>query len=333
MPTPRFGSGHRDWNCSKMPTRVAVAPAAFSRARSVRSARRARSFGRLRSKSARLSRLPTSTNDRVEIVGLVVEERDGAVGVDAVDAQASSRPADRTAAHTRSQQRRAHPSHGPTRPALRTIASSRRECSSSRAARTSLAASKRLSSSCLASQVRPRRCLRRCRPIRWPAPICARSSSRCSLLRLLVELAFAAQEVTQRGIEFADFGCDLGEPVGGGESDYGRVGEVAVRAAAAVAGLPVAGDAGPVAVEVRRRFDAQVIGAAACDALADPPAERGLLVQQLPGDVSAGRRARRRGGGARRLRTGRGRAGGWGRWRGRAAAGARSSTSRTRAME
>src|ERR1035441_8995414 len=60
MPTPRLGSGQRDWNCSKMPTKVAVAPSAFSRAVDVRSARRARSFGRLRSKSARLSRLPTS---------------------------------------------------------------------------------------------------------------------------------------------------------------------------------------------------------------------------------------------------------------------------------
>ena len=57
-------------------------------------------------------------------------------------------------------------------------------------------------------------------------------------------------------IEVADFGCDLGEPVCGGKSDDRRVGEVAVCAAAAVTGLPVAGDTGPVAVEVRRRFNA-----------------------------------------------------------------------------
>jgi len=71
------------------------------------------------------------------------------------------------------------------------------------------------------------------------------------LLRLHVQLAFPAQEVAQGGIEFADLGVDLGEPVGGGEPDDGRVGEVAMRPAAAVAGLPVAGGARPVTVEVR----------------------------------------------------------------------------------
>ena len=179
---------------------------------------------------------------------MVVEERDRAVGVDAVERECRLVLLLRTAARTRSQQCRVRPPHGSTRPALRTARVRSRECSSSRAARTSLAARSRREFVLLACQVRLGADSVDVCPLGGLHPlVCALEP--VQLLRLLVEFAFAAHEVAQGGVEFADLGCDLGEPVGGGEADDGRVGEVAVRAAAAVAGLPVAGDAWPVAVE------------------------------------------------------------------------------------
>ena len=85
---------------------------------------------------------------RVEIVGLVVEERDGAIGVDAVDRECRL--------ILLLAQLRILVLNSVERSFARTDSAcapdswfSRRECSSSRAARTSLAARSRLSSSCL----------------------------------------------------------------------------------------------------------------------------------------------------------------------------------------
>ena len=127
---------------------MAVAPSAFSRARGCPVGQAGAELRQAAVEVGEAVHAADFHENCVEVVGLVVEERDGAVGVDAVErerrlvlllAQLRVLVIDRVV-HV-----------------LRRIDSacapdswfSRRECSSSRAVRTSLAARSRLSSSCL----------------------------------------------------------------------------------------------------------------------------------------------------------------------------------------